>query len=66
MYASEKLHFPLDRSADKLKVVEDYLKANKMFRNYNDASQDPVFSEVSPTCKFGPTGICCDSIISIV
>ncbi|CAH2083589.1 unnamed protein product [Euphydryas editha] len=50
-------HFPVDRrslaylaqtdrSAEKIKVIEEYLKATKQFRNYNDPSQDPVFSEV--------------------
>ncbi len=37
------------RDDDKLVMVETYLKANKMFRDYNDTSQDPVFSEVR-TC----------------
>jgi hypothetical protein len=35
------------RSEEKLKIVEAYLRANKMFRNFEDASEDPVFSEVS-------------------
>lgn len=26
--------------------MEEYLKAVRMFRNYSDESQDPVFSEV--------------------
>ena len=34
------------RSAEKLKVVETYLRANRMFRNFEDSSEDPVFSEV--------------------
>ena len=36
----------LGRSAEKLKVVETYLRANAMFRNYEDPNEDPVFSEV--------------------
>lgn len=50
-------HFPVDarsldylkqtnRSAERIKVIEEYLKATKQFRNYSDPSQDPVFSEV--------------------
>ncbi|XP_045456295.1 cytoplasmic aconitate hydratase-like [Melitaea cinxia] len=50
-------HFPVDgrslqylrqtnRSAEKIKVIEEYLKATKQFRNYSDPSQDPVFSKV--------------------
>ncbi|VVC95558.1 unnamed protein product [Leptidea sinapis] len=35
-----------NRSAEKIRLVEEYLKATKQFRNYNDAGQDPVFSEV--------------------
>ena len=31
----------------KIKYIEAYLKANKMFRDYNQAEQDPLFSEVS-------------------
>ena len=39
--------FPLsDRPADKIEMVKKYLKANRMFRDYTDAAQDPVFSEV--------------------
>ena len=30
----------------KMKLVESYLKANKMFRNFTDANEDPVFSQV--------------------
>ena len=36
----------LGRDEEKLKLVESYLKTNKMFRNYSDPSEDPVFSEV--------------------
>lgn len=36
----------LDRSEEKIKIVEEYLKASKQFRYYDDESQDPVFSKV--------------------
>ncbi|KAJ2942187.1 hypothetical protein O0L34_g15727 [Tuta absoluta] len=50
-------HFPVDersleylvqtnRSQEKIDVIKKYLQAVKQFRNYNDAKQDPVFSEV--------------------
>ncbi|XP_050360030.1 cytoplasmic aconitate hydratase-like [Nymphalis io] len=50
-------HFPVDerslqylsqtnRSAEKIKIIEAYLKATKQFRDYSDPAQDPVFSEV--------------------
>ena len=35
------------RDDENIRYMEQYLKANKMFRNYNDDTQDPVFSEVS-------------------
>ncbi|XP_049814444.1 cytoplasmic aconitate hydratase-like [Schistocerca nitens] len=35
-----------NRSEEKVKIIEEYLKRVKMFRNYSDPSQDPVFSEV--------------------
>ncbi|RUS84407.1 hypothetical protein EGW08_007791 [Elysia chlorotica] len=34
------------RDEAKIALIEQYLRANNMFRDYNDASQDPVFSEV--------------------
>jgi len=34
------------RDEEKMQVVEAYLKANKLFRNYSDPSEDPVFSQV--------------------
>ena len=37
----------LGRSEETLERVEAYLKATKMFRDYSDPSNDPVFSEVS-------------------
>nr|XP_026486528.1 cytoplasmic aconitate hydratase-like [Vanessa tameamea] len=50
-------HFPVDerslqylsqtnRSAEKIKIIEAYLKATKQFRDYSNSAQDPVFSEV--------------------
>ncbi|KAI5630961.1 aconitase family (aconitate hydratase) domain-containing protein [Phthorimaea operculella] len=50
-------HFPVDersleylvqtnRPQDKIEVIKKYLQAVKQFRDYNDAKQDPVFSEV--------------------
>jgi len=35
------------RSAESIACVEAYLKASGLFRDYNDAAQDPVFSHVS-------------------
>ena len=34
------------RDDENIRYMEQYLKANKMFRNYNDDTQDPMFSEV--------------------
>ncbi|XP_076340809.1 LOW QUALITY PROTEIN: cytoplasmic aconitate hydratase-like [Tachypleus tridentatus] len=34
------------RNEGMLKYIEDYLKAVKMFRNYRNTDEDPVFSEV--------------------
>ncbi|XP_013409790.1 cytoplasmic aconitate hydratase isoform X4 [Lingula anatina] len=34
------------RDEKRVALVEAYLKQNKMFRNFNDASEDPVFSEI--------------------
>ncbi|XP_052746263.1 cytoplasmic aconitate hydratase [Bicyclus anynana] len=50
-------HFPVDerslqylsqtnRSPDKIKIIEEYLRATKQFRDYSNPAQDPVFSEV--------------------
>ncbi|KAM3955081.1 LOW QUALITY PROTEIN: cytoplasmic aconitate hydratase [Aphomia sociella] len=50
-------HFPVDerslgylaqtnRDSGKIKIIEEYLKATKQFRNYNDPNEDPIFSEV--------------------
>ena len=39
--------YPLiGRDEHKIKCIEAYLKATKMYRNYNDSSEDPTFSEV--------------------
>jgi aconitate hydratase len=35
-----------DRDEKKVQLMENYLKAVRMFRNYSDESEDPVFSEV--------------------
>lgn len=35
-----------NRSRDKIEVIEGYLRATKLFRDYNNSDQDPVFSEV--------------------
>lgn len=35
------------READKLAYITKYLKAVAMFRDYNDVSQDPDFTQVS-------------------
>lgn len=35
------------REAEKLSYVTKYLKAVAMFRDYNDVSQDPDFTQVS-------------------
>nr|KAG5695927.1 hypothetical protein BaRGS_017365 [Batillaria attramentaria] len=34
------------RDQDKIQVIENYLRAAHMFRDYSDATQDPVFSQV--------------------
>ena len=34
------------RDEGKIVAMESYLKAAKLFRNYADPSEDPVFSEV--------------------
>ena len=36
----------LGRPDEALECVETYLKATKMFRDYSDPDNDPVFSEV--------------------
>ncbi|XP_052748149.1 cytoplasmic aconitate hydratase-like [Galleria mellonella] len=50
-------HFPVDRRSlaylaqtnrdtSRIKLIEEYLRVTKQFRDYNDPEQDPVFSEV--------------------
>lgn len=35
-----------DRSQEKINLIEQYLKATKQFRDYNDSNEDPVFTKV--------------------
>lgn len=37
----------IGRDEEKVRVMEEYLKATKLYRNFSDKSEDPVFSEVS-------------------
>ena len=34
------------RDSTKIEYIEAYLKANRMYRNYDDPTEDPVYSEV--------------------
>ncbi|KAK6179534.1 hypothetical protein SNE40_011866 [Patella caerulea] len=34
------------RETEQLNIIENYLKTNKMFRNYSDSDEDPVFTKV--------------------
>lgn len=36
----------LDRPAEKIKVMREYLRAVKLMRNYNDTTEDPVYTQV--------------------
>lgn len=36
----------IDRPEDKIKVMEHYLRATRLLRNYADPSQDPLYSQV--------------------
>ena len=36
----------LGRGEEHIKFIEDYLKANKLFRDYTNPEQDPTFTEV--------------------
>ncbi|KAL5020392.1 hypothetical protein ScPMuIL_003284 [Solemya velum] len=56
-YGATVGYFPVDeaslkylrqtgREEEKIKIIEDYLKANQMFRDYNDPGNDPVFTQV--------------------
>lgn len=49
--------FSLDRPAEKIKAMEEYLKTVHLFRNFTDASQDPIFSEVCYPCVMHLSGI---------
>lgn len=42
----------LDLSKEKVEQLESYLKAVKLFRNYEDPSEDPVYSEVRAPSNF--------------
>ncbi|KAJ8311554.1 hypothetical protein KUTeg_010909 [Tegillarca granosa] len=44
---SKSLHYlrQTGRNEDKIKLIETYLQANKMFRDYSNAGQDPQFSQ---------------------
>ncbi|XP_028162133.1 cytoplasmic aconitate hydratase-like [Ostrinia furnacalis] len=35
-----------NRANEKIQIIEAYLRATKQFRDYNNAEQDPIFSEV--------------------
>lgn len=37
-----------DRSEEKIDLIKQYLQATKQYRNYNDESQDPHYTEVKP------------------
>lgn len=41
-----------DLSQEKVEQLESYLKAVKLFRNYEDPSEDPVYSEVGTPADF--------------
>lgn len=41
-----------DLSQEKVELLELYLKAVKLFRNYEDPSEDPVYSEVGTSSDF--------------
>lgn len=38
--------FSIGRSEEHIDKIEKYLKSVRMLRNYDDPSQDPIFSEV--------------------
>ena len=40
------LYWFIGRDEEKVKAMEEYLKATKLFRNFSDKSEDPIFSEV--------------------
>ena len=43
---SNLLCFITARDSTKIEYIEAYLKANKMYRNHDDSTEDPVYSEV--------------------
>ena len=43
---SNLLCFVTARDSTKIEYIEAYLKANKMYRNHDDSTEDPVYSEV--------------------
>jgi aconitate hydratase len=56
-YGATVGYFPVDdrsiryleqtsRDSTTIKLIEAYLKASRMYRNYSDPNQDPVFSQV--------------------
>lgn len=38
------------RDSSKIEYIEAYLKANRMYRNYDDPNEDPTYSEVINRC----------------
>ena len=41
------IHNPnLGRDESKLAIIESYLRCNKMFRDYSNPEQDPIFTKV--------------------
>jgi len=40
------------REESKIAQIEAYLRANKMFRNFTNAEEDPIFSQVKLSCLF--------------
>lgn len=37
----------IGREDERIEFIQTYLKANKMFRDYNNPEEDPVYTEVS-------------------
>ena len=54
-------HFITARNSTKIEYIEAYLKANRMYRNYDDPTEDPVYSEMS-NCYYGDNGILCFTV----
>lgn len=38
--------FSIDRAEEKIDLIRKYLQVTKQFRNYNDQSQDPHYTQV--------------------